>query len=139
MIEKTELISVDKTGYKKFNHFEISEGLKDILADDYYLYNSDKFSKNDLVEELYKKNFINKYDRQTQKEIFDLYIDNEKFKEKAQFIYSIIDFNKYSKFVKSNLELDNANELTVKYSILDSQGVKVQIYYISIVDISFVF
>lgn len=139
MIEKTELISVDENGYKKFNHFEISEGLKDILADDYYLYKSDKFSKNDLVEELYKKNFINKYDRQTQKEIFDLYIDNEKFKEKAQFIYSIIDFNKYSKFVKSHPELDNANELTVKYSILDSQGVKVQIYYISIVDISFVF
>lgn len=139
MIERTELISIDENGYKKFNHFEIADELKEILADDYYLYNSDKFSKNDLIEDLYKKNFTDKYNRDTQKEIFDLYIDNDKFKDKALFVYSIIDFDKYSKYVEENPELDNVNDLTIKYSILDSEGVKVQIYYISIVDISFVF
>lgn len=138
MIIKTELIS-DEDGYKRFNHFEINKGLKDILFDDYYLYNKESLDKKNIIENLYNKNFVNKYDREAQKEIFDLYIDNDEFKKKAQFIYSIIDYDKYAKFALENPELDNANEMTIKYSILDSDGVKVQIYHISIIDISFVF
>ncbi len=138
MIEKTHFISEDN-GYKKYNHFEISKELESILAEDYYLYDSDKFSKQELIEELYKKNFINKYDKETQKEVFDLYIDNNEFKKKAQFVYSLIDYDKYSNFVLENPELENPGDLTIKYSILDSEGVKVQIYHISIIDISFVF
>ncbi|WP_072682066.1 hypothetical protein [Arcobacter sp. LA11] len=138
MIEYSSLIS-DENGYKRFNHFEISKDLENILADDYHTYNTDKFSKDDLVTQLYKKNFVDKYDRDTQKEIFSLYIDNEKFKEKAQFVYSIIDIEKYINFVNENSQVENPNELTVKYSILDSEGVKVQIYNLTINDISFVF
>lgn len=138
MIEKTHFVS-EENGYKRYNHFEISEGLKEILDDEYFLYDTDKFKKQELVENLYKKNFEDKYDRETQKEIFQLYIDNNDFKKKAKFVYSIIDYDKYEKFVLENPELENPNELTIKYSILDSEGVKVQIYYVSIIDISFVF
>ena len=138
MIEYSNLIS-DENGYKRFNHFEISKDLESILADDYHTYNTDEFSKDGLVTKLYKKNFIDKYNRDTQKEIFSLYIDNEKFKEKAQFIYSIIDIEKYINFVNKNSQIENPNELTVKYSVLDSHGVKVQIYNLTINDISFVF
>jgi len=138
VIQKTHLIE-DDNGYKKYNYFEISKGLKEILAKDYHLYNSSEFENSDLVENLYKTNFIDKYDEVTQKEVFDLYINNEEFKKKAQFIYSIIDNDKYIKFVNENSEIANPNELTIKYSILDSSGVKVQIYHVSIIDISFVF
>ncbi len=138
MIQKTHLIE-DDNGYKKYNHFEISKGLEEILDEEYYLYNSSEFKKTDLVEELYKTNFIDKYDEVTQKEVFDLYINNEEFKKKAQFVYSIIDKDKYTNFVNENSELENPNDLLIKYSILDSSGVEVQIYHISIIDISFVF
>lgn len=138
MIEKTHFIS-EENGYKKYNHFEIHDDLKSIIYDDYYLYNTNEFEKELLVEDLYKKNFVSKYDRDTQKEIFDTYIDNEEFMKKAKFIYSIIDFDKYKNFVLENPELNNADELRIKYSITDSDSVSVQIYYISIVDISFVF
>ena len=138
MIEYSNLIS-EEDGYKKFNHFEISKELEAILADDYFTYNTNNFLKKELVSKLYKKNFIDKYNRDTQKEIFSLYIDNKKFKEKAEFVYSIIDIEKYINFVNDNPEIKNPAELTVKYSILDSEGVKVQIYNLSIDDISFVF
>ncbi|PLY08373.1 MAG: hypothetical protein C0625_01945 [Arcobacter sp.] len=138
MIEQTHLLS-DENGYKRFNHFEISDELENLLANDYFLYNTIEFNKQDLVNDLYKINFENKYNRETEKEIFNQYIDNDKFKEKAQFVYSIIDYEKYSQFVLNNPEITNANNLTIKYSILDSDGVKVQIYFISILDISFVF
>ncbi len=124
---------------KKFNHFEIHEELNSILADDYSIYNNDASHKKDIIEDLYTKNFVNKYDKESHKEIFDLYINNNEFKKKAQFIYSIIDYDKYAKFALENPELNDANDLTIKYSILDSEGVKVQIYFISIIDISFVF
>lgn len=138
MIEYTNLIS-EENGYKKFNHFEISKNLEMILADDYFEYNTISFSKQDLVTKLYKKNFIDKYNRDTQKEIYSLYIDNDKFREKALFIYSIIDINKYVDFINKNLEIKNPNDFIIKYYILDSQGVKVQIYNLNIRDISFVF
>lgn len=138
MIEYTNLIS-DEDGYKKFNHFEVSEELQSILADNYFLYNTEHFEKIDFVEELYKKNFIDKYDRDAHKEIFESYIDNKEFKEKAQFVYSIIDIDKYAKFVDINKEIKNPNDLTIKYSIIDSDGVKVEVYFLSIIDISFVF
>jgi len=138
MIEYSNLIS-EEDGYKKFNHFEISKELEAILADDYFTYNTNNFLKKELVSKLYKKNFIDKYNRDTQKEIFSLYIDNKKFKEKAEFVYSIIDIEKYINFVNDNPEIKNPAELTVKYSILDSEGIKVQIYNLSIDDISFVF
>lgn len=138
MIEYSNLIS-DENGYKKFNHFEINKKLENILADDYFDYNTESFSKENLVTELYEKNFINKYNRETHKEIYSLYIDNDKFKEKALFIYSIVDIQKYINFVNENSEIENPNELTIKYSILDSEGVKVQLYNLTINDISFVF
>lgn len=138
MIEKMHLLS-DENGYQRFNHFEISEELEDLLNNEYFLYNTNEFSKYNLIDSLYKTNFEDKYNRESDKEIFRLYIDNDKFKEKAQFVYSIIDYEKYSQFVTKNPELSDANNLTIKYSILDSDGVKVEIYFISILDISFVF
>ena len=66
-------------------------------------------------------------------------INNEKFKEKAKFIYSVIDYDKYVKFVEENQTIENPNELIISYSVVDSDGVKVQIYNIGISDISFVF
>ena len=138
MIEQTHLLS-DENGYKRFNHFEISDELENLLANDYFLYNAIEFNKQNLVNDLYKINFENKYNRETEKEIFKQYIDNDKFKEKAQFVYSVIDYDKYAQFVLKNPELENAGELTIKYTIIDSDGVKVQMYYISLIDISFVF
>ena len=138
MIEKTYLVSQENE-YKKYNHFEISDGLKDILDDEYYLYDSNEFKKENEIVKLYKKNFEDKYDREKHKEIYDLYINNESFRKKAYFVYSIIDYERYVKFVQENPELENADELMIKYSILDSDGVKVQIYHISIIDITFVF
>lgn len=138
MTEYSNLIS-NENGYKKFNHFEISKELENILANDYFTYNTNDFKKHDLVNKLYKNNFEDKYDRDTQKEIFAQYIDNKNFKKKAQFIYSIIDIKKYVNFVNLNKEIENPNDLTIKYSILDSDGVKVQLYFLSIKDISFVF
>ncbi len=138
MIKNTNLIS-DIDGYKKYNYFEISEELEDILCSDFNEYNKDSSLKQDLIDNLYKVNFEDKYNRADNKEIFKLYIDNQQFKDKTQFIYSIVDYDKYKEFVSKNDELENANELTIKYCILDSDGVKVQIYHISIVDISFVF
>ena len=138
MIEQTHLLS-DENGYKRFNHFEISDELEKLLSDKYFLYNTNEFNKHDLINDLYKINFEDKYNRETEKEIFKQYIDDDKFREKAKFVYSVIDYDKYSKFVLNNPELENANDYTIKYSILDSDGVKVEIYFISILDISFVF
>jgi uncharacterized short protein YbdD (DUF466 family) len=69
----------------------------------------------------------------------ELYINNEKFKEKAKFIYSVIDYDKYVKFVEDNQTIENPNELIISYSVVDSDGVKVNVYNIGITDISFVF
>ena len=55
------------------------------------------------------------------------------------FIYSVIDFDRYKEFALANYTIENPNELTLNYSILDSTGVKIDIYNLSIVDISFVF
>jgi transposase len=138
MIENTNLIS-DIDGYKKYNYFEISDELENILSADYNKYNKDSSLKQDFIDDLYKINFEDKYNKEENKEIFQLYIDNQEFKDKTKFIYSIIDYDKYASFVSNNKELDNPGKLTIKYSIKDSDGVKVQIYHISIVDISFVF
>lgn len=138
MIENTNLIS-DIDGYKKYNYFEINDQLKNILSDDYNKYNKESSIKQDYIDKMYKINFEDKYSREENKEIFQRYIDNQEFKDKTQFIYSIIDYDKYTSFVLNNKEVENPGEITIKYSILDSDGVKVQIYYISIVDISFVF
>ena len=88
---------------------------------------------------MYKKNFYDKYDENTYKEAYERYINNEKFKEKAKFIYSVIDYDKYVKFVETNETIENPNELIISYSVVDSDGVKVNIYNIGISDISFVF
>lgn len=138
-MQHTHEISQDDKGYKRFNHFVIHDDLKEILFDDYYLYQSKEFDKTVQIEELYKKNFIDKYDRETQAEFFEKFIDNEKFKEKVLFIYSMVDFDKYKVFVQNNPEINNPNDLSIIYSILDSSGVKVQIYNINISEIAFVF
>ena len=88
---------------------------------------------------MYKKNFYDKYDRVVYKEVYEKYIDNEKFKEKAKFVYSIIDYDKYVKFVEENESIENPNELTITYSVVDSDGVKVIVYNLAITDIAFVF
>lgn len=138
MIEKKHLLS-QEDGYTKYNLFEIDESLENLLYDDYYLFDTEEFTNKDKVEELYKKNFLDKYDRDEHVEIFNLYIDNEAFQNKVKFIYSVIDYDKYVNFVKENTEIKNPNEMTIKYFILDSHGVKVQIYHIAITDISFAF
>ena len=138
MIKTTFEIS-NEDGYKKYNLFEIHEDLKEIISDDYMDYGSSKFVKTSYCELMYKKNFYDKYDRETYKEVYEKYIDNESFKQKANFIYSVIDYDKYVKFVEKNQEITNPNELTISYNILDSEDVKVNIYNISIRDISFVF
>ncbi len=74
-----------------------------------------------------------------QPEVFSLYINNEKFKEKVLFIYSILDENRYKKFVENHQEIENPNDLTIKYSVIDSDNTKVLMYNISIADIAFVF
>ena len=138
MIEHTNLIS-DNNGYKSFNHFEISDSLKDILFENYFNYKTEDFDKENLIEDLYNKNFVNKYDAVEHKQVFDMYIDNEKFKNKALFVYSIIDNKKYETFVKNNPEIKNPNDFTITYSVIDSDGVKVQVYNITISDIAFLF
>lgn len=138
MIRTTAEIS-NENGYKKYNLFEIHEELEMIIADDYLSYSSTSFKKDSYCELMYKKNFYDKYNEDSSKEIYERFINNEKFKEKAKFIYSIIDYDKYVKFVELNQTIKNPNELIISYSIVDSEGVKVNIYNISIVDISFVF
>ncbi|AXX91827.1 hypothetical protein CPU12_05835 [Malaciobacter molluscorum LMG 25693] len=138
MIEYISEIS-NEDNYKKYNHFLITENLNELLHKDYYVYNTKNFNKSDLVEELYNKNFVNKYDNVEHKQIFDLYINNDKFKEKAQFIYSIIDNKKFEEFAKSNPDIENADEYTIIYNIVDSDGVKVTMYQLSLKDIAFVF
>jgi len=138
MIEKKYLIEEDN-GYARFNLFEISDELEEILTDDYYTYNSKDFTKSEFVENLYKSNFTEKYDKETQSEIFDLYINNEKFKEKVFFIYSVIDKDKYRNFVEKYSEIENPDDITIKYSVIDSDNTKVLMYNISIADIAFVF
>ncbi len=138
MIRTTALIS-DEDGYKKYNLFEIHEDLEPIIADDYLDFSSKNFKKASYCELMYKKNFYDKYDETTYKEVYERYINNEKFKEKAKFIYSVIDYDKYVKFVEENQIIENPNELIISYSVVDSEGVKVQIYNIGISDISFVF
>lgn len=138
MIRTTALIS-DENGYKKYNLFEIHEDLEPIIADDYLTYASVNFKKASYCELMYKKNFYDKYDETTYKEVYERYINNEKFKEKAKFIYSVIDYDKYVKFVEDNQTIENPNELIISYSVVDSDGVKVNVYNIGITDISFVF
>ena len=138
MIKTTAEIS-NENGYKKYNLFEIHEDLEPIIADDYLAYSSTNFKKDSYCELMYKKNFYEKYDENTNKEIYERFINNEKFKEKAKFIYSVIDYEKYVKFVEANPTIKNPNELIISYSVVDSEGVKVNIYNIGIVDISFVF
>lgn len=138
MIKTTALIS-DENGYKKYNLFEIHEDLQNIIADDYLEYSTSNFKKAAYCELMYKKNFYDKYDETTYKEVYIRYINNEKFKEKAKFIYSIIDYDKYVKFVEENQTIENPNELIISYGVVDSDGVKIEIYNIGIVDISFVF
>lgn len=138
MIRTTSLIS-DEDGYKKYNLFEIQEDLIAIIADDYLSYASKDFKKESYCELMYKKNFYDKYDRDKYKEVYEKYIDNEKFKDKAKFVYSIIDYDKYVKFVELNETIENPNELIISYSVVDSDGVKVNFYNIGIRDIAFVF
>jgi len=137
MIRKQHLIE-DKNNYKKYNYFEISENLEELLTDDYYLYDSSDYDS-DIPEQLYKKNFLDKYDREKDKQIYTLYIDDEKFEKKVKFIYSVIDYKKYIKFVAQNMEIDDPSSYFINYSILDSEGVKVQVFNINITEIAFVF
>ncbi len=138
MIKTTSLIS-DENGYKKYNLFEIHEDLESIIADDYLDFSSKEFKKDSYCELMYKKNFYDKYDKEIYKEVYEKYIDNEKFKDKAKFVYSIIDYDKYIKFVELNETIENPDELIISYSVVDSEGVKVNIYNIGIRDIAFVF
>ena len=138
MIRTTALIS-DEDGYKKYNLFEIHEDLERIIADDYLDFSSENFKKAAYCELMYKKNFYDKYDETIYKEVYERYINNEKFKEKAKFIYSVIDYDKYVKFVELNKTIENPNELIISYSVVDSDGVKINVYNISISDIAFVF
>ena len=138
MIRTTAEIS-NENGYKKYNLFEIHENLEPIIADDYLDFSSENFKKAAYCELMYKKNFYDKYDETTYKEVYERYINNEKFKEKAKFIYSVIDYDKYVKFVELNETIENPNELIISYSVVDSDGVKVNVYNIGISDIAFVF
>ena len=138
MIRTTALIS-DEDGYKKYNLCEIHEALEPIIADDHPDLSSKNFKKAAYCELMYKKNFYDKYDETTYKEVYVRYINNEKFKEKAKFIYSVIDYDKYVKFAEENQTIENPNELIISYNVVDSDGVKINIYNISIADIAFVF
>ena len=138
MIRTTALIS-DEDGYKKYNLFEIHEDLEPIIADDYLDFSSENFKKAAYCELMYKKNFYDKYDETIYKEVYERYINNEKFKEKAKFIYSVIDYDKYVKFVELNKTIENPNELIISYSVVDSDSVKINVYNIGISDIAFVF
>jgi len=138
MIESKYEIS-NEDGYIKYSNFIVSDGLKDILASDYETYGSSLFNKEELCEKLYKLNFYDKYDEGANELVYSKYINNQQFKNKAHFIYSIIDYEKYRKFVEKNENIENPNDLTITYNILDSDNTKVLLYAISIVDISFVF
>lgn len=138
MIKTTHEIS-NENGYIKYNFFEIHPDLEAIISEDYHTYGTDKYTKQEYCDAMYKKNFYDKYDESLYKEVYDKYINNEKFKEKAMFVYSVIDCDRYKQFVELNPEIENPNELTITYSILDSSGVKVQIYNLAISDIAFVF
>lgn len=138
MIKTSHEIS-NENEYKKYNLFEIHEDLEAIIADDYFEYSSKDFKKASYCELMYKKNFYDKYDENTYKEVYEKYINNESFKEKAKFIYSVIDYEKYVKFVEENETIENPNDLIISYSVVDSDGVKVNIYNIGISDIAFVF
>ncbi|QKE29035.1 hypothetical protein AACT_1887 [Arcobacter acticola] len=138
MIRTTAEIS-NEDGYKKYNLFEIHESLESIIADDYLEYSSTNSKKAAYCELMYKKNFYDKYDPKTYEEVYVRYINNEKFKEKAKFIYSVIDYDKYVKFAEENQTIENPNELIISYNVVDSDGVKINIYNISIADIAFVF
>ncbi|MGM0518285.1 MAG: hypothetical protein ACQERD_01430 [Campylobacterota bacterium] len=138
MIRTTHEIS-NEDGYIKYNLFEIHPDLEAIIADDHYTYNTNEYNKQEYCEKMYKENFYDKYDKDIYKEAYEKYINNEKFKEKAMFVYSIIDYEKYKQFVELNDTIENPNELTLTYSILDSSGVRVQLYKLTISDIAFVF
>ena len=138
MIEKKQELS-NEEGYKKYSYFKISEALGNLLKEEYFLYNTKTFKKHDEFEALYKKNFYDKYDESANSMVYEKYINNESFKNKALFIYAIIDYDKYSEFVKNNVEIKNPNDYTLEYSILDSKDVKINIYNLNILDISFVF
>jgi len=138
MIEKKQELS-NEQGYKKYSYFKISDALKNLLKDEYFLYNTKTFDKQDELEALYKKNFYDKYDKNANSMVYEKYINNESFKNKALFIYAVIDYNKYSDFVKNNEEIKNPNDYTLEYSILDSTDVKINVYNLNILDISFVF
>ena len=138
MIKTTHEIS-NEDGYIKYNLFEIHPSLEGILSDDYYKYASKDFTKEDLCEDLYKQNFYDKYDKSQYKEVYEKYIDNKNFQDKAKFIYSVIDLERYKEFALANDTIENPSELTLTYSVLDSSGVKINIYNLTIVDISFVF
>ncbi len=138
MIKTTNEISKED-GYSRYNFFEIHPDLEAIIHKDYQKYGTDDFDRVEYCEKMYKQNFYDKYDENLYKEVYDKYINNEKFKEKAMFIYAIIDFDKYKQFVELNETIQNPSDLTITYSILDNTGVKVTLYNISIRDISFVF
>jgi len=138
MIIKQHLIK-EQNNQKKYNYFEITKNLESILSDNYYLYENDSQTNLQIANELYKKNFLDKYDRTKDKEIYSLYIDNKEFEKKVKFIYSVIDYKKYINFVAKDIQIKDPLEYTIKYSILDFDNQKKEIYHISIVDISFVF
>ena len=129
----------NENDYKKYNHFEISDNFKELLRKDYYLYNSKDFLNKKLTEDLYKINFNDKYDENAHALVYEKYINNENFKNKALFIYSMIDENKYKSFVKNNPDVKNPNDYSLHYSIIDSDGTKVDMYNLNLVDITFVY
>ncbi|AXH12719.1 hypothetical protein [Halarcobacter bivalviorum] len=138
MIKTTNEISTED-GYSRYNFFEIHPDLEAIIHKDYQKYGTKDFDRDEYCEEMYKQNFYDKYDEVAYKEVYERYINNQNFKDKAKFIYSIIDFDKYKEFVALNETIENPAELIISYSILDNSGVKVNIYNISISDIAFVF
>ncbi len=138
MIEKRYELS-DENGYKKYSHFLISPALEELLNEDYELYNSSSFSKANELEAMYKKNFNDKYDEVANAAVFEKFINNEAFKNKALFIYNLINEEKYRKFALKNENLTNPNDYSCEYNIIDSDDVKINVYNLNIVDISFVF
>jgi len=138
MIEKKYELSNEDT-YKSYSHFKISSALKHLINEDYYLYNTKEFKRSLELEALYKKNFYDRYDTNQHALVYEKYINNENFKNKALFIYALIDEDKYKAFVKDNEDLKNPNDFTCEYNIIDSQGTSINVYNLNIVDISFVF
>lgn len=138
MIEYTHKAS-EENDYITYNHFLIDDGLIPILYDDYYMYNTENSDKKEIAQKLYDDNFVSKYDPVEHKQIFDLYINNESFMNKAKFIYSVVDIERYKAFVEQNPSIEEPNKYTLTYSVTDSKGVKVTMYHISITDIAFVF